>query len=75
MGTLKVEGDDELIERFKMKARKKYGQKRGSIKKATMDLIEKWLAEEEVDWGELKGVSNSEKTSVELEEEAFEKVD
>jgi len=75
MGTLKVEGDDELIERFKMKARKKYGQKRGSIKKATMDLIEKWLAEEEVDWSKVQGRAESEKTSVELQEEAFEKVD
>lgn len=75
MGTLKVEGDDEIIERFKMKARKKYGQKRGSIKKATMDLIEKWLEEEEVNWGNLRGIAESDKTSVEIEEEAFEKVD
>ena len=75
MGTLKVEGDDEIIERFKMKARKKYGQKRGSIKKATMDLIEKWLEEEEVDWGKVRGIAESEKSSLELEEEAFDKVD
>lgn len=75
MGTLKVEGNDETIERFKRKARKKYGEKRGSIKKATMELIEKWLAEDEVDWGNIQGRAESNKTSLELEEEAFEKVD
>lgn len=75
MGTLKVEGDDEIIERFKQKAREKYGHKRGSIKKATMELIEKWVEEDEVDWGELRGVIDSDKTSTELEDEMWKKVD
>ncbi|MFB6158837.1 MAG: hypothetical protein ABEJ95_04240 [Candidatus Nanohalobium sp.] len=76
MGTLKVEGDDELIRKFKQKAREEYGQKRGSIKKATMDLIEKWVEQDEkVDWGELRGAIDSDKTSTELEDEAWKKVD
>lgn len=75
MGTLKVEGDDETIERFKKKAREKYGQKRGSIKKATMELIERWVEEQEADWGELRGVIDSDKTSTELEDDAWKKVD
>lgn len=75
MGTLKVEGDDEVIERFKQKARAKYGHKRGSIKKATMELIERWVSEEEVDWESLEGVIDSDKSSVEMEKEMWKKVD
>ena len=76
MGTLKVEGDDELIRKFKEKARKEYGQKRGSIKKATLDLIEKWIEQDEkVDWEGLEGVIDSDKSSVEMEKEMWKKVD
>jgi len=75
MRTLKVEGDDEIIERFKEKAREKYGHKRGSIKKATMELMEKWVDEQEVDWSELRGVIDSDKTSTELKKEMWKKVD
>lgn len=76
MGTLKVEGDDELIRKFKQKAREEYGQKRGSIKKATLDLIEKWVEQnEKVDWGEIEGVIDSDKNSVEMEKEMWKKVD
>lgn len=75
MGTLKVEGDDEVIERFKRKAREEYGEKRGSIKQATMDLIRKWIAQNEVDWKSMRGSISSGKTSVELEEEVWDKVD
>jgi len=75
MGTLKVEGDDEIIEMFKQKAREKYGHKRGSIKKATMELIERWVSQEEVDWDSLEGVIDRDKTSVEMEKEMWRKVD
>lgn len=77
MATLKVEGDDELIEKFKRKARRKHGDRRGSIKKATMELIEKWVRQEEDEnvWEELAGTIESEKSSVELEEEMWENVD
>jgi hypothetical protein len=76
MGTLKVEGDDELIRKFKQKAREKYGQKRGSIKKATLDLIERWVEQDEkVDWEGLEGVIESDKSSVEMEKEMWKKVD
>ena len=75
MGTLKVEGDDELIEKFKEKARQEYGHKRGSIKKATLDLIERWVQQEEVDWEGLEGVIDSDKSSVEMEKEMWNKVD
>lgn len=76
MGTLKVEGDDELIRKFKQKAREEYGQKRGSIKRATMDLIEKWVEQDEkVDWESLEGVIDSDKSSVEMEKEIWKKVD
>jgi len=75
MGTLKVEGDDEIIERFKQKAREKYGHKRGSIKKATMELIERWVSQEEVDWDSIEGVIDRDKTSVEVEKEMWRKVD
>ncbi|MFB6175433.1 MAG: hypothetical protein ABEJ87_05710 [Candidatus Nanohalobium sp.] len=76
MSTLKVEGDDELIRKFKQKARERYGQKKGSIKKATMDLIEKWVEQEEnVDWEGLEGVIESDRSSVEMEKEMWSKVD
>lgn len=75
MGTLKVEADDEIINRFKKKAREEYGQKRGSIKKATLELIEKYVSEDKVDWEELEGVIDSDKGSVDMEKEMWRKVD
>jgi len=75
MGTLKVETSDELLERFKKKAMEKYGYKRGSLKKATESLIRKWLAEEKVEWARLRGVVEAEESSVELQHEAWKRVD
>jgi hypothetical protein len=78
MGTLKVEADDEVVEAFKRKAREKYGEKRGSIKKATVELMKKWVEAEQSGsgWDELEGVmEETDKTSVELQEEAWKGVD
>jgi len=75
MGTLKVDGDDEIIRRFKRKARDKYGQKRGSIKEATMALLKDWVDDEKPDWKALEGAIESEKSSVELEKELWKRVD
>ena len=75
MGTLKVDGDDELIDKFKRKARDEYGQKRGSIKEATIELLEDWVDTDEADWKSLEGAIDSKKSSVELENELWRKVD
>lgn len=41
-----------------------------------MELIEKWVEKDEkVDWEELEGVIDSEKSSVEMEKEMWKKVD
>ena len=75
MGTLKVDGDDELIDKFKRKARDEYGQKRGSIKEATIELLEDWVDTDEADWKSLEGAIDSKKSSLELENELWRKVD
>lgn len=41
--TLNVKIEKELLEKFREKAQKKYGYKRGNIKKATMDAIELFI--------------------------------
>ncbi len=75
MGTLKIEAGDELIMRFKKKAMEKYGYQKGSLKKAAVDLINKWLSEEKMDWSKLKGVIKSSESSVDLQHKAWKKVD
>ncbi|NOZ77247.1 MAG: hypothetical protein GXO65_06210 [Euryarchaeota archaeon] len=75
MGTLKVETGDEILERFRKKAMEEYGYKRGSLKKATENLMKKWLSEEKIEWGRLKGVITSKDSSVELQHRAWRRVD
>lgn len=43
--TLNVKIDTQLLEQFREKAQKKYGYKRGYLKKATIDSINLFLNE------------------------------
>lgn len=75
MGTLKIETGDEFLNKFKKKAMEEYGYKKGSLKKAVEELIKKWLTQEKVEWGKLKGIIKSDESSVELQHKAWRKVD
>jgi hypothetical protein len=46
MGRLDVEVEDKLEQRLRMAVLKRYGGRKGDLKKAVVDAIEKWLKEE-----------------------------
>ncbi len=43
MGIIKVEIEDEILEKFKRKAMETYGYRKGSIKLATIEALKNWL--------------------------------
>lgn len=49
MGRLDVEVEDRLEQRLRMAVLKRYGGRKGDLKKAVVDAIEKWLREEAKD--------------------------
>jgi peptide-methionine (S)-S-oxide reductase len=72
MGRLDVEVEDKLEQRLRMAVLKRYGGRKGDLKKAIVDAIERWLREEiatlgggcfwctEAIFSELKGVQKVE---------------
>ncbi|MFI5448327.1 MAG: hypothetical protein ACHQ03_00945 [Candidatus Bathyarchaeia archaeon] len=46
MGRLDVDVDDKLEQKLRMAVLKRYGGRKGDLKKAVVDAIEKWLKEE-----------------------------
>ena len=46
MGRLDVEVEDALEKRLRLAVIKRYGGRKGDLKKAVVDAIEKWLKEE-----------------------------
>jgi hypothetical protein len=46
MGRVDLILDDKLEQRLRMAVVKKYGGRRGDLKKAVVDAIERWLTEE-----------------------------
>ncbi|MGD0424092.1 MAG: hypothetical protein ABSA92_11630 [Candidatus Bathyarchaeia archaeon] len=46
MGRLDVDVEDKLEQRLRMAVLKKYGGRKGDLKKAVVDAIEKWLEKE-----------------------------
>ncbi|MBI2675107.1 MAG: hypothetical protein HYX24_01515 [Candidatus Aenigmarchaeota archaeon] len=75
MGTLKIDTDEKVLARFRRKAMKAYGYKRGSLKAATENLIKKWISSDKIDWSALRGSIKSGENSVELQHKAWRKVD
>jgi len=71
--TIKVEVDEALARRFKKKAMEKYGYKKGSIKKALVEVMKDYAGHgEKANWNSLRGVLSGEDeyrgaTSVELQ--------
>lgn len=49
MGTLKFDVPDDIEERFREWAMKRFGHKRGSIGKAGEEAVSAWVAEQDVD--------------------------
>jgi hypothetical protein len=70
-GTIKVEVESALAERFRKKAMEVYGYRKGAVKKAMEDLIRKFTFSGAVDWGSLKGTLKVNLSSVELQHAAW----
>lgn len=64
---IKAEVPRALAEKFRRRAMEVYGYKKGAVKAALEDLLKRFVASREVDWGRLKGVVKSDLTSVELQ--------
>jgi hypothetical protein len=47
MGRVDLILDDKMEQRLRLAVVKKYGGRRGDLKKAMIDALEKWLKEEE----------------------------
>ncbi|MEM0037304.1 MAG: hypothetical protein QXO55_05950 [Candidatus Korarchaeum sp.] len=70
--TIKVELPRGLVEMFRRKAMERYGYRKGAVKRALKDLIVGFLGVKgEADWSLLRGVIPSERSSVELQHEAW----
>lgn len=72
---IKAEVPETLAKKFRKKAMEMYGYKRGAVKAALQDLLKRFISLGEADWSSLKGVIKSELTSVELQHQAWRKVD
>lgn len=69
---IKVELPRGLVERFRRKAMERYGYRKGAVKRALKDLIMGFLGVKgEANWSLLRGVISSERSSVELQHEAW----
>ncbi|MFC5969711.1 hypothetical protein ACFPYI_00055 [Halomarina salina] len=49
MGTIKFDVPDELEDRFREWAMKRFGHKRGSLGKAGEEAVSVWVAEQDID--------------------------
>ncbi len=72
---IKVELEEALARRFRRKAMQLYGYKKGAIKMAMKDLVKRFAYGGEVDWSLLRGKLKSSMSSVELQHEAWSRVD
>ena len=72
---IKAEVPEALAKKFRRKAMGAYGYKKGAMKAALEDMLRRFITLGDVDWGRLKGVIKSELTSVELQHQAWKKVD
>ncbi len=72
---IKAEVPEALAKKFRRKAMEVYGYKKGAMKAALEDMLRRFITLGDVDWERLKGVIKSELTSVELQHQAWKKVD
>jgi hypothetical protein len=73
--TVKAELDEALVRRFKKKAMEKYGYRKGAVKKALEEAMERYVASGKVDWEPYRGTLKSTLDSVELQHAAWRNVD
>jgi len=72
---IKAEIPEALAKKFRRKAMEVYGYKKGAMKAALEDLLKRFINMGDADWKRLKGVIKSRLTSVELQHQAWKKVD
>ena len=72
---IKAEVPEALAKKFRRKAMEVYGYKKGAMKAALEDLLKRFINMGDADWKRLKGVIKSRLTSVELQHQAWKKVD
>ena len=68
---VKAEIGKNLAQKFKEKAYRIYGYKKGAISMAVKQLIKRFVMSETADWDKLKGRLKLDKTSVELQHEVW----
>ena len=73
--TIKVDVDASLARRFRKKAMESYGYKKGAVKKATEELMRRFITGSRANWAELRGKLKSKKSSVELQHDAMREAD
>jgi len=69
--TIKVDVEEALAKKFRKRAMELYGYKRGAIKKALEEVMRRFSASGEADWGSLKGAIKRDISSVELQHSAW----
>jgi len=74
--TIKVEVSEALARKFRKRAMETYGYKRGSVKKALEECMERFVSTEVADWSSLRGVIDAPGvTSVELQHRLWSDLD
>lgn len=74
--TLKVELDEELLNKFKRKAFETHGFKKGSIKKTIEELLKQYTSEGKPNWNNISGIlKDRTETSIELQHKAWKDVE
>jgi hypothetical protein len=74
--TIKVEVNEALARKFRKKAMETYGYKKGAMKKALEESMQRFASPGEVDWDSVTGVIKGRGiTSVELQHKAWSNLD
>ena len=74
--TLKVELDEELLNKFKRKAFETHGFKKGAIKKAIEELLKQYTSEGKPNWNNITGIlKDRNETSVQLQHKAWKNIE
>ncbi len=72
--TIKVEVDEALARRFRRRAVQRFGYKKGNLKKAVEEAMERYSAPAGADWASVEGLLKSKwrgATSVSLQHAAW----
>lgn len=75
MDIIKTKVNEAVAKRFRKRAMEKYGYRKGAVKLALLYLIKRFTSTGSVDWHALRGTVTSELSSVELQHNAWKRVD